>query len=326
MAVSVPPWIPASEFFARVQILVAIRAIQHHLTNGLDPAHDFRRSVLNVPRGQLLIMPSHISEFVGIKVASVAPANPQMGKERIQGVYLLMDAETLTPTALLDGTALTTLRTPAVSAAAADLLAPKKVDHLVLFGSGPQAWGHVEAMRAVRSIGRVTVVARDRDRATEFAARVSASGIRARVGSNEDVFDAQLIVCATTARSPLFDGSLVPIDSCTVAVGSHEPDAHELDSAIMMRAQVIVEDRATALREAGDAIIPITDGELDATSLVPFRDVISGEVAVDVTRPRVFKSTGMAWEDLVIASEVYRAWALGGFSRPSAVATNAEKN
>jgi len=152
------PWISAEEVFARVSFGAAVRAVQRDLRAGLDPAHDFSRSILDVAHGQLLLMPTQSPEFVGVKVASVTPGNPALGKERIQGVYLLMDAATLSPIALIDGTALTTLRTPAISAAAADHLAPAQVDHLVVFGSGPQAWGHIEAMRVIRTVGRVTIV------------------------------------------------------------------------------------------------------------------------------------------------------------------------
>jgi ornithine cyclodeaminase/alanine dehydrogenase-like protein (mu-crystallin family) len=300
-------WISASEVSGRLSILDAIRAVQRQLRAGLDPAQDFSRSVLEVPRGQVLIMPSYSAEFFGIKVASVAPANPGLGKERIQGVYLLMDAETLSPVAFMDGTALTTLRTPAVSAAAADLLAPAHIDHMVVFGSGPQAWAHVEAMRAIREIGRVTVVARNSERTSDFATRVSMSGISASVGTADDVQDAQLIICATTARTPLFDGCLVPADSCSIAVGSHEPDARELDSDLVMRSQIVVEDQATALREAGDVIMPVDAGELDPASLISLRDIVTGAHAIDISRPRIFKSTGMSWEDLIIATEVFRA-------------------
>ncbi|MFD5224463.1 ornithine cyclodeaminase family protein [Microbacterium sp. NPDC058342] len=300
-------WISASEVFERVTVLDAVRAVQRHLQGGADPAEDFDRSVLPVSHGQVLIMPSDSAEFFGVKVASVAPANPGRGRERIQGVYLLMDAETLTPSALIDGAALTTLRTPAVSAAAADLLAPAEVEHMVVFGSGPQAEGHVAAMKAVRPIGRVTVVARNAERASDFARKLRAEGTEARTGTSGDVREAQLIVCATTARDPLFDGGLVPSDSCTVAVGSHEPDARELDVALLGRAQVVVEDVATALREAGDVMIPVSSGSLDPASLVPLRDVVLGAREVDVRRPRVFKSTGMAWEDLVVAAALFRA-------------------
>ena len=301
------PWISADEVFARVSFAVAVRAVQRDLRAGLDPADDFSRSILDVAHGQLLLMPTQSPEFVGIKVATVAPGNQALGKARIQGVYLLMDAATLSPIALIDGTALTTLRTPAISAAVADYLAPSHVDHLVVFGSGPQAWGHIEAMQAIRMLGRVTIVARDPGRAAALASRVQLRGVEARVGHADDVRDAQLIVCATTARTPLFDGSLVPDDSLSVAVGSHEADARELDSALIMRAQLVVEDSAVALNEAGDLLIPLGEGVIDPASLVPMRDIITNATPVDHRRPRVFKSSGMSWEDLIIAAEVIRA-------------------
>jgi ornithine cyclodeaminase/alanine dehydrogenase-like protein (mu-crystallin family) len=307
MTDAAPPWISAEEVFSRVSFGVAVRAVQRELGAGLDPAHDFSRSILDVTHGQVLLMPTQSAEFVGIKIATVTPGNPGLGKERIQGVYLLMDAATLSPIALIDGTALTTLRTPAVSAAVADYLAPPQVDHLVVFGSGPQAWGHIEAMRAIRAVGRVTIIARDQGRAAALASRVEARGLDVRVGHADAVRDAQLIVCATTARTPLFDGSLVLDDSCTVAVGSHEADAREVDSALIVRAQLVVEDTAVALREAGDLLIPLGEGVIDPASLVPIRDIISKATPVDLGRPRVFKSSGMSWEDLVIAAEVFRA-------------------
>lgn len=301
------PWVSADEVFARVSFGAGVRAVQRDLRAGLDPAHDFSRSILDLAHGQLLVMPTQSPEFVGIKLATVAPGNPSLGKARIQGVYLLMDAATLSPIALIDGIALTTLRTPAVSAAVADFLAPSQVDHLVVFGSGPQAWGHIEAMKAIRTVGRVTIVARDPGRAAALASRVKASGVDARVGHADDVRDAQVIVCATTARTPLFDGTLVPDDSLSVAVGSHEADARELDSALIVRAQIVVEDGPVALREAGDVLIPVGEGALDPASLVPMRDIITESTDVEHHRPRVFKSSGMSWEDLVIAAEVFRA-------------------
>ncbi len=301
------PLVSAAEIFERVDYRTAVRAVQNTLATGLDPAQDFARQVLPVAAGQLLLMPTESAQFVGIKVASVAPGNPQLGRERIQGIYLLLNAVNLTPIALLDGAAITTLRTPAVSAAAADYLAAAGIEHLVVFGSGPQAWGHIEAMRAIRSIDRVTIVARDQARATLFADRVTQSGVPARVGTSADVATAQLIVCATTARTPLFDGTLVPTDCCVIAVGSHEADARELDSALLARCQVVVEDVATAGREAGDIAMAVAEGVIVQHDLVPLRDIVIGAVDVDAHRPRIFKSTGMSWEDLVIATAVYEA-------------------
>ena len=127
------------------------------------------------------------------------------------------------------------------------------------------------------------------------------------MGDADDVRDAPLCGSAATGRTRLFDGSLVPDDSCSIAVGSHEADARELDSALIVRAQLVVEDTTVALREAGDLLIPLREGVIDAASLVPMRDIIMGATPVDHGRPRVFKSSGMAWEDLVIAGEVLRA-------------------
>jgi len=307
MTDTIPSWISADEVYAHVSFEAAIRAIQRDLIGGIEPSEDFARSIQTVTHGQLMLMPTQSSEFVGVKVLTLAPGNPALGKATIQAVYLLMDAITLSPVAVIDGTALTTLRTPATSAAVADHLAPDQIEHLVVFGSGPQAWGHVEAMRAIRSISRVTIVDIDPERATALVTRVGASGLHARVGSADDVRDAQLIVCATNARTPLFDGNLVRDDSLTVAVGAYEPDARELDSELVGRAQLVVDDTSTALREAGDVIIPVAEGVIEPASLIPMRDIITGVTLVDHERPRVFKSTGMSWEDLSVASEVFRA-------------------
>jgi len=307
MSAGAPRWIGADEIFA-LGYETAARAVQAALRGGVEPSADFDRGILDVAHGQLLLMPSESPDYVGVKVATVAPGNAERGLERIQGTYLLMDAATLSPVALLDGAALTTLRTPAVSAAAADVLAPAAARHLVVFGSGPQALGHVRAMRAIRPLEKVTIAARNVERARALAALVMAEGVDAAAvdpaGAGDAVADAQLVVCATTARHPLFDGTRVADDACVVAVGSHEPEARELDSALMGRAQVVVEDRAVALREAGDVIIPVDEGLLDPFSLVPMKDVVSETLAVDRDRPRVFKSSGMSWEDLVVAAAV----------------------
>lgn len=301
------PWISADDIYSRVSFGDAVRAFQQALRDGLDPATDFTRGILDLTAGQLLLMPTESPDFVGVKVATVAPKNPAAGLERIQGVYMLMDAATLSPIALLDGVALTTLRTPALSAAAADYLAPDEVDHLVVFGSGPQAWGHIQAIRAIRDVQRVSIVGRDQERAQVLADTITASGLEARVGHRDDVKDAHIIACTTTARVPLFDGALVPDDSCTIAVGSHEAGSREIGSALARRAQIVVEDTATALREAGDVIMPIEEGVVDPASLVPVRDIVTKQVEVDRSRPRIFKSVGMSWQDLVVASAVYRA-------------------
>ena len=300
------PWISADELYRRVSFGDAVKAYHRDLKAGVDPSKDLPKHIDNVHKGQVLQMPTQSDEFLGVKVVTVAPGNPDLGLERIQGHYLLFDTPTLTPIAIMDGVALTTLRTPAVSAAAADLLAPEDCDHMVIFGYGPQAAGHVEALRSIRDIKRITLVARNRDRAQGLADQVTESGIPTTVGTADDVKDAQLIVCATTAREPVFDGALAPIDSCVMAVGSHELDARELDSGLIARSQVIVEDLGHVQIEGGDIMIPVGEGVITLDHVSSIRDLITGVVTVDRSRTRVFKSSGMPWEDLVIAAEVFR--------------------
>ena len=124
--------------------------------------------------------------------------------------------------------------------------------------------------------------------------------------ADEALQSADVVVCATSARSPVFDSALLRDDAVVVAVGSHEPDARELDAALLGRATVVVEDIATALREAGDVVLAIADGTLTADDLVPMRDVLTGAIALPADRPLVFKSVGMSWQDLVVAAAVVK--------------------
>jgi ornithine cyclodeaminase len=256
-------------------------------------------------RGHLLLMPSEVGDAVGVKVASVAPQNPETGQPRIQAVYVLMDGESLAPVAVLDGTSLTALRTPAVSAVAVRRLAAPDAARLVVFGSGPQAEGHIAALRLVRPLDEVVIVARDVPKAQRLADRVSGSGLPARVGVADDVASADVVVCATTSARPVLDGRLVPDHACVVAIGSHEPDRRELDEQLMSRSTVVVEDRGTAMREAGDIVLAVGRG-LSHQSLVGLNDLVAGDVELDLARPRVFKGVGMSWQDLVVATEVVR--------------------
>jgi ornithine cyclodeaminase len=102
----------------------------------------------------------------------------------------------------------------------------------------------------------------------------------------------------------VLDSTLVADEAVVVAVGSHEPDARELDGALLGRATVVVEDTATALREAGDVVLAIAEGVISADDLVPMRGVVTGACVVPADRPLVFKSVGMSWQDLVVATAV----------------------
>ncbi|HKN97191.1 MAG TPA: ornithine cyclodeaminase family protein [Pseudonocardiaceae bacterium] len=276
---------------AALPMSVAIDAVRAALRGGLDPAADPARGVVSLDHGHLLVMPAQWGRFAGIKVASVAPDNPAAGLPRIQGAYLLLDGATLTPVAVLDATPLTAIRTAAVSAVAADVLAEPDAATLLVFGSGPQAHSHVTALREVRPIRRIVVVGRDRSRAEAFAAWCG--GV---VGSVDDVASADLVACCTTARTPILDGTLIAPHATVIAVGSHEPDAAEVDATTVARCIVVVEAESAARREAGDIV------QAGPTDLVELADVVRGTVEVPMTAPRLFKSVGMAWEDLVLAA------------------------
>ncbi|MFI7453384.1 ornithine cyclodeaminase family protein [Nonomuraea sp. NPDC049714] len=309
------PYLDAATVARLVPVADAVRILEDALKAGLDPERTPQRPVVELPAGQLLLMPAAAGRYAGVKAATVAPANPGRGLPRIQGTYLLLDGDTLTPLAVMDGIALTSLRTPAVSALAVRHLAGPDARELVVFGSGPQAWGHVLALREVRPLTGVTIVGRDRARAEALAARCRTPGLRTRALYGEQgqevaeaVAAADLIACCTTARQPLFPGELVRDGVTVVAVGSHEPEARELDGGLVARATLVVEARAAALAEAGDVIQPIRHGTITTHHLAGnLADLVAGRVTVG-DGPRVFKGTGMAWEDLVVAAAAYEAW------------------
>ncbi|MGW4696219.1 ornithine cyclodeaminase family protein, partial [Kitasatospora cineracea] len=137
--------------------------------------------------------------------------------------------------------------------------------------------------------------------AAEVAAYAAGLGLAAAVGGPEAVAGADVVVCCTTARTPLFDGRLVPDRAVVAAVGSHEPDAREVDARLVARADLFVEARQVALREAGDLLLAGAGAERMAN----LAELVTGRAAVRHDRPRFFKSVGMAWQDLAVAAAQY---------------------
>ena len=274
----------------------AVDALEAALRGGLDPEADPPRTSAAAAGGELLLMPSAAGGGLGVKLVTIG------GEPRVQGVYVLFDGDTLAPAAVLDGIGLTDLRTSAVSALAVRHLAAREPRRLVVFGTGPQARAHVRALRAIAPIEHVSLVGRDRGR-TEALARE----IGAEPAGPDAVAAADVVCCCTTVREPLFDGDAVADEAVVVAIGSHEPEAREVDERLAGRATVVVESRTSALREAGDVIQAIEAGTLTEDELVPLATVVRGESGAAAGRPRLFKSTGMAWEDLVLAAAVHAA-------------------
>jgi ornithine cyclodeaminase len=274
------PYVDAGEVARRVSPAAAVDALEAALRAGLDPAADPARSTVELERGQLLVMPSGVARHPVVKVLTVG------GDPRVQGVCVAFDAVSLAPVALLDAIAVTNLRTAAVSALAVRHLAAADASRLVVFGRGPQAAAHVDAIGAVRPIADVRVLGRD------------------AAGRDDAVAAADIVCCCTTAREPLFDGALVADHATVVAIGSHAPDAREVDDALVARATVVVEAPATALREAGDIVLAIAARRLRPSQLVALSALVRGEHVPVAGRPRLFKSTGMAWEDAVVVDAI----------------------
>ncbi|WP_202864871.1 ornithine cyclodeaminase family protein [Rothia halotolerans] len=290
------------QVMAHLPLRAAVDALRQALQEGLDPARQAARTTSPLTNGEFLLMPSEFEGYAGVKILTVAPGNPARGLPKIQGSYMLFDAETLQPLALIDGIALTSIRTPAVSALAIDALAAPDAADLLVFGTGPQALHHVRAAAAVRHLGRVGVVGRSEEKARELAQRLLDEGFPAEAASAERVAEADVIACCTSAREPLFDGSRVRPEAVVVAMGSHEPGARETDDALAARASVYVEDRETALREAGDVVLAVEHGAIAADELL--------DVATMLNEPRrpgpaLVKTVGMGWQDLVTARALF---------------------
>lgn len=269
---------------AALPVDVAAEALGAALGAGLDPEAQPERETVAAGEGELLIMPGIGAGHAVVKAIAVAPQRP-----RIRGLCVLFDLETLAPVATLDGAALTLLRTAAVSALAVRLLAIPGASRLLVFGTGPQARAHAEAIGLVRPIQSTRLVGR---------------GDTLEPGELEE---ADVICCCTTATEPLFAGELVADRACVVAIGSHTPEARETDDRLAARATVVVESRRAALREAGDVIAAVASGAIATDDLVTLSELVTGAAAPG-PGPRLFKSVGMGWQDAVVATAVVARW------------------
>lgn len=274
-----------------------------------DPAGGPLRSHLETPEGTLLLMPATGPAGVGVKLVTVTPGNAERGEPLIGAVYVLFDARTQQPRAVLDGAALTALRTAAVSGLATRCLARPDAARLVLFGAGVQAGAHLEAMVAERPVARVTVVSRSPEPASALVDRASALGLDASVGEPSAVRDADLVCTCTTSDRPLFDGAWLRDGVHVNAVGAYRPETRELDTEAIRRAALVVEERGAALAEAGELALAIEEGAIDAGHVrADLHELMNG--AAVRTSPRdvtVFKSVGLAFEDLVVAAAALEA-------------------
>jgi ornithine cyclodeaminase/alanine dehydrogenase-like protein (mu-crystallin family) len=256
-------------------------------------------------QGTLLVMPATGAAGFGAKISSVVPGNPSRGLAAIQGEFLLFSAETAAPVALIDGRALTLLRTAAVSALAADLLAPPSPQTLLVVGAGALA-GHLARGHAVvRPYQSILVWARDPAKSRALALDLTSNGLECRAETDLEtaVRAADVISCATMAETPLVLGRWLRPDVHLDLVGSFTPQMRETDSDCFVGASVVV-DTLAASTESGDLTSAIEGGVLAATAVVAL-----GEALRDPTpraRRTVFKSVGVALADLASAAWIDR--------------------
>jgi len=251
------------------------------------------RQALAQNDGYLLVMPAS-GDGMGCKLVSYYPGNAESGLPTHMAIIVLFDAKTGQPLAVMDGRRITELRTAAVSAVATDLMAAPDARTLAILGSGAQARSHADALRHVRDFKEIKVWSRSPAHAEAFAAEIGARNL-----SVEDaVHDADVVVTATSARTPVLRGDWLKAGCHVNAVGAPRPDWRELDDAVMANT-IIADSRAGALAESGDIILS------GAAIHAELGELVAGTKSVPVYETTVFKSLGMAIEDVAAAKLVH---------------------
>ena len=262
-----------------------------------------------------LTMPATVpaASALGVKLVTVGGNNAARGLPTIHATVLMADPETGAPLGLLEGGGLTALRTGAVSGAATDLLARRDAHTLVIYGAGTQAVTQALAVCAVRDIARIIVVGRDTERLARFADNVARydAGLAGRVETTTDrtaAGEADIVCAATTSREPVFDDTDVRPGTHINGVGAYTPAMQEIPAQTVCRALIVVDQRAAALVEAGDLVIPIQQGLLSEGDVrVELGMLVHAEHPGRANDEQItfFKSVGNAVQDVVVAR-----WAL----------------
>ena len=258
-----------------------------------------------------LVMPAWVpGRHYGVKIVNIAPGNAARGLPGLHATYLLFDATTGVPLALLDGDQITSRRTAAASALAASWLARKEAHHLLVVGAGRVAQLLPAAYRVVRPIERVSVWARQPAQAVALAASWRRDGLDAHAVTDlaAAVRAADIVSCATLATEPLVQGAWLQPGSHLDLIGSFTPAMREADDACFAGAALYI-DTDEALQKSGDLLGPlarglITPGTVRGTLAGLARGQASGRRSAD--ERTVFKSVGTALEDLAAAMLVLR--------------------
>jgi len=255
------------------------------------------RSVIKVdpPGGFLGLMPALTPDGLGLKAVTFYPSNVERGIPTHMATIFLVDPQTGTRLAIMDGRLITEMRTAAVSAAATKLLAPPDAKVLAILGSGVQARSHVEALRLVRQFEEIRVWSPTKENANQFAKEIDAKSM-----SPEDaVRGADVVVTATNSKTPVLMGSWLKSGCHVNAIGACRPDWRELDDDAIANV-VFVDSREGALKESGDVILS------GVKIYAELGEALTGKVPSRANETTIFKSLGMAVEDIAAAMLVYR--------------------
>ena len=248
---------------------------------------------------------------IGAKVITVFPGNDATPYDSHIGVVLLFDATYGRLLAVADASSITAIRTAAVSGLATRLLSRPESRELALLGAGVLAMPHLEAVRAVRPIERVRVWSRSGTRAEEFAKRARALGdleVQVCASARDAVTGADVVCTITSSRMPVLQGAWISPGTHVNAVGASLSSARELDTAAVQMASLYVDRRESTLAEAGDFLIPRSEGAVDDTHILgELGDLVRGTVVGRTSRDQVtlFKSLGLAVEDVAALRHVY---------------------
>lgn len=298
--------------------------------HALGTAHTPERLSLQVPGqdGLYIAMPSHLEQIpladdkagaMAVKVLTFYAENPpRHGRPAIVATVLLHDPQTGALLAIMDGASITGLRTAAGSAVATKYLARADATEVGILGAGIQAETHLVAMCQVRPVQKARVYSRHPGHREAFAERMARQlglDVSPVQNAQEAVEGADIVVTATTAREPIVDGDWFAAGVHINCVGSGIPDRRELDDKIVQRSKIVVDTYDSAMEEAGDLLIPMSKGLITTDSIqAELGEIITGRRPgrVDEQEITLFKSVGVALQDVAAAARAYRqARALG---------------
>jgi ornithine cyclodeaminase len=260
-------------------------------------------------RGFFGVMPAYLPgpDALGAKLVTLFPGNARAGLPTHLATIVLLDAATGALVAIIDGRYITEARTAAVSAVSVALLAREDASTLAIVGAGVQGRSHLEAITRVRSIRDVRVWSPTESSRLEFLREMqpkTAAAISIARSAREAVEGADIVVLATAARQPVVQNEWIADGVHVCAVGACRPDQREMDSALVARAKLFVDSRTGATSEAGDVIIPMKEGAIDASHIAGELGEVAAGTRPGRTSPgevTIFKSLGMAVEDVAAA-------------------------